>query len=88
MQPSTFKAKAKLMGDFHLVYKRPDEWYRQGMCTADLDNKYIQSKLRNTRVKEGEVLLWNWDADAPLRIDPIYIKKMIPLESLLKNGRF
>ncbi len=88
MQQAIFEKKAEQMGDFYMYYqKRDSNIITFGICTTDFDNHHIQSKLRGTKVKEGEVLLWNWRYDSPLRVQYDKIKKLTPLGAVLKNHR-
>lgn len=86
MKQSVFEAKAAQMGDFYVYYqKRDSNLITFGICTVDFDNHHIQSKLRGTKVQEGEVLMWNWRYDSPLKVSYDKIKKLTPLAAVLKN---
>lgn len=88
MQQAAFEKKAEQMGDFYLYYQKPStNLVTFGICTAELDIPYIQSKLRGAKAKEGEVLLWNWRYDSLLRVRFDKIKKLTPLGAVLKNDR-
>jgi hypothetical protein len=88
MQQAVFEKKADQMGDFYMYYqKRDSNIITFGICTTDLNNTHIQSKLRGTKVNKGEVLLWNWRYDTPLRVRYDKIKKLTPLGAVLKNDR-
>lgn len=88
MQQALFEKKAEQMGDFYMYYqKRDSNLVTFGICTADLNIPYIQSRLRGTKAKEGEVILWNWRYDSPLRVRYDKIKKLTPLGAVLKNDR-
>lgn len=90
MQLSTFVAKAEIMGDFVLYYRKKENSNAMAVCTADLDNEYIQARLgrfKNRTLKEGEVLLWNWQFNSPLLVSVDKIKRMTPLGAVLKNNR-
>lgn len=89
MQKSVFEKKAEQMGDFYVYYqKRDSNVVTFAICTAELDNNtYIQSRIRNAKPTEGEVLLWNWRYNSPLKIPYDKIKKLTPLSAILKNDR-
>jgi len=88
MQEAIFNKKAEQMGDFYMYYQKRDSTIITfGICTADLDNSYIQTRLRGFKAKPGEVILWNWRYDSPLRVQYDKIKKLTPLGAVLKNHR-
>ena len=88
MQQSVFEKKAENMGDFYIYFqKRDSNVVTYGVCTADLDNPYIQSRLRNARANDGEALLWNWRYNSVLKVPYENIKKLTPLSSILNNDR-
>jgi len=88
MLQSVFDNKAQVMGDFYMYYQKRDSTDTTfGICTADLDIPYIQSRLRGFKAREGEVILWNWRYDSPLRVQYAKIKKLTPLGAVLKNHR-
>ncbi len=87
MQESVFKARAKSMGDFYCYYnKEGEKWPRCGMCTADLSTPYIAKRIRPYKLKEGEVMLWNFITDRPLRVLYSDIVRLKALSDVLKNG--
>lgn len=88
MKQEAFEKKAETMGDFYMYYqKRDSNIVTYGICTADLDNPYIQSKLRGTKVADGEVLLWNWRYNSALRVPYTSIKKLTPLSDAIHKYR-
>jgi|TARA_B110000908_G_scaffold22876_1_gene25948 hypothetical protein len=88
MLQSVFDKKAEQMGDFHVYYqKRDSSVITFAVCTADLDIPYIQERLRGMKPGKGEVLLWNWRYNSPLRVPYEKIKKLTPLSAVLKNHR-
>ena len=88
MLKTVFDKKAENMGDFYMYYqKRDSNVITFGICTADLTIPYIKARLRGFKAKEGEVILWNWRYDSPLRVQYSKIKKLTPLGAVLKNDR-
>jgi len=88
MNKALFEKKAAQMGDFYIYFQKPGtNVIAYGICTAELDTPHIQSKLHSSACKEGEVLLWNWRYDSPLRVPYDRIKKLTPLGAVLKNHR-
>jgi|TARA_B110000908_G_C9976042_1_gene323329 hypothetical protein len=88
MQKVLFDKKAEQMGDFHIYYqKRDSNVVTFAVCTIELDIPYIQERMRNMKPTDGEVLLWNWRYNSPLRIPYDKIKKLTPLSAVLKNDR-
>ena len=90
MQQSVFEKKAGQMGDFYVYYqKRGDpKVIAYGICTAELEGTpYVKTRVRNAKAPEGEVLLWNWRYNSPLKIPYENIKKLTPLSAILNNDR-
>lgn len=87
MQLDTFLARAKSMGDFYCYFnKEGEKWPRMGVCTLDLTTKYIADRVRPFTLKEGEVMLWNFNTNRPMRINVADIVRVKPLSDVLKNG--
>lgn len=87
MQKSVFDKKAAQMGDFYMYYQKRDSNVTTfGVCTSDLSTPYVQSRVKSLKVSDGEVLLWNWRYNSPLRIRYDKVKKLTPLAAILKNG--
>ena len=86
MDKEIFEKKCREMGDFYMYYQKQDK-VAFAICTLDLDNHHIQSKLHHTKVSEDMALLWNWRYDSALRVKYSAIKKLTPLGAVLKNYR-
>ena len=91
MRKEVFEKKAASMEDFIIYYQKPgDENAKIILSTVvsyNLDNDYIQARLRNSEVYNDKAVLWNWTANRRLVVDYSRIKKLIPLASVLKNHR-
>lgn len=89
MQLEVFQNKANEMGDFYVYFTRPDKTTGYFVATADLNNKYIHeqmSRRKQETLKDGNVRMWSWSANAVVDLDVKSIKKLVPLASVLKNG--
>lgn len=93
MKAATFWDKAKEFGDFYIYFARPDtQEVTFAVATADLSTAYIRNHARFKGQKrkeqpEGSVLLWDWKSDRPLSVELSSVKKLVPLQSVLKNER-
>lgn len=100
MKAETFWNKAKEFGDFYLYFARPDtQEVTFAVATADLSTAYIRNhprfKAAKRAVSKGvvgstpntHVDLWDWKSDRPLSVELSSVKKLVPLQSVLKNER-
>jgi hypothetical protein len=73
------------MGDFYIYYRNQDAVVTYGVCTNKVDEDYMLKRIKHIKIKEDEVLLWNWRYFRPLVLRHADIRQMTPLSSVLKN---
>ena len=100
MKAATFWDKAKEFGDFYIYFARPDtQEVTFAVATADLSTPYIRNNSRFKAAKRAVskgvvpptsntcVDLWDWKSDKLICVELASIKKLVPLQSVLKNER-
>jgi hypothetical protein len=86
MLKEAFIKKAQHMGDFYLYFKKNGATV-YGICTAELTEPFMKQRTKNLKVKEDEVILWNWRYHCPLVVKYSAIKQMSPLSLAVENAR-
>jgi len=75
-------------GDAVITYRSENSnKLKYNVCTLDFSTPYIQSK--NSRAKEDKttLLLFCWDTDSYRLLKPSTVTSVVPLASVLKNGK-
>jgi hypothetical protein len=75
-------------GDAIITYRSENSnKLKYNVCTLDFSTKYIQNK--NSRAKEDKntLLLFCWDTDSYRLLKPATVTSVVPLASVLKNGK-
>jgi hypothetical protein len=75
-------------GDAVITYRSENSnKLKYNVCTLDFSTPYIQGK--KNRAKEGTetLLLFCWDTDSFRLLKPHNVTSVVPLASILKNGR-
>lgn len=86
MLEEVFLKKANQMGDFYIYFRKATGPLAYGVCTHEITEDFMKLRTKHIKVKQGEVLLWNWRYHSPLIIPYESIKKMTPLSAVLKNN--
>ena len=60
---------------------------KYNVCTLDFSTPYIQKKINRAKESEGTLLLFCWDTDSYRLLKPDNVTSVVPLSSILKNGR-
>lgn len=72
MDKALFNKLAEKQSEFVVNYRKLKDptFVTWGVVTADLTCKYIADRIRGHRkLKENQVMLWNWRYDSPLVLD-------------------
>jgi len=75
-------------GDAVITYRSENSnKLKYNVCTLDFSTPYIQGK--NSRAKEDKttLLLFCWDTDSYRLLKPSTVTSVVPLASVLKNGK-
>jgi hypothetical protein len=75
-------------GDAVITYRSENSnKLKYNVCTLDFSTPYIKSK--NSRAKEDKttLLMFCWDTDSYRLLKPSTVTSVVPLASVLKNGR-
>ena len=85
------EALAKLVteyGDAIITYRSENsKKLKYNVCTLDFSTPYIQDKKNRAKGSEGTLLLFCWDTDSYRLLKPEHVTSVVPLASILKNGR-
>ena len=75
-------------GDAIITYKSENsKKLKYNVCTLDFSTPYIQKKINRAKESEGTLLLFCWDTDSYRLLKPDNVTSVVPLSSILKNGR-
>ena len=85
------EALAKLVteyGDAIITYRSENsKKLKYNVCTLDFSTPYIQNKKNRAKGSDGTLLLFCWDTDSYRLLKPEHVTSVVPLASILKNGR-
>ena len=75
-------------GDAIITYKSENsKKLKYNVCTLDFSTPYIQKKINRAKESEGTLLLFCWDTDSYRLLKTDNVTSVVPLSSILKNGR-
>lgn len=80
----------KELGDAVVDYVNGAGKLRYAVVTVDFTTPYVFGKMASKFEEDlvdnqGRLLVFAWDADKPIRLNPEQIKKIVPLNSILQN---
>lgn len=85
------EALAKLVteyGDAIITYRSENsKKLKYNVCTLDFSTPYIQNKKNRAKGSDGTLLLFCWDTDSYRLLKPENVTSVVPLSSILQNGR-
>ena len=75
-------------GDAVITYRSENSnKLKYNVCTLDFRTPYIQSKKNSAKESTETLLLFCWDTDSFRLLKPANVTSVVPLASILKNGR-
>ena len=75
-------------GDAVITYRSENSnKLKYNVCTLDFSTPYIQSKKNRAKESTETLLLFCWDTDSFRLLKPANVTSVVPLSSILKNGR-
>lgn len=75
-------------GDAVITYRSENSnKLKYNVCTLDFSTPYIQSKSSRAKEDKTTLLLFCWDTDSYRLLKPSTVTSVVPLASVLKNGR-
>ena len=75
-------------GDAIITYRSENSnKLKYNVCTLDFSTPYIQQKRKRAQESDETLLLFCWDTDSFRLIKPQNVSSVVPLASVLKNGR-
>lgn len=90
MQKSVFDTKSRQMNDFYLYYTRNGR-NTFAVATTDVSSPYIKSHKRAQNLPKynpnTHARVWDWKSDRFITVPLSDVKKLVPLSTVLKNGR-
>ena len=75
-------------GDAVITYRSENSnKLKYNVCTLDFSTPYIQGKKNRAKESTETLLLFCWDTDSFRLLKPANVTSVVPLSSILKNGR-
>ena len=75
-------------GDAVITYRSENSnKLKYNVCTLDFSTPYIQGKKNRAKESVETLLLFCWDTDSFRLLKPANVTSVVPLSSILKNGR-
>ena len=75
-------------GDAVITYRSENSnKLKYNVCTMDFSTPYIQGKKNRAKESTETLLLFCWDTDSFRLLKPHNVTSVVPLASILKNGR-
>lgn len=75
-------------GDAVITYRSENSnKLKYNVCTLDFSTPYIQDKKNRAKESTETLLLFCWDTDSFRLLKPHNVTSVVPLASILKNGR-
>lgn len=75
-------------GDAIITYRSENsKKLKYNVCTLDFSTKYIQTKVNRAKESNKTLLFFCWDTDSYRLLKPENVTSVVPLSSILKNGR-
>ena len=75
-------------GDAVITYRSENSnKLKYNVCTLDFSTPYIQGKKNRAKESTETLLLFCWDTDSFRLLKPHNVTSVVPLASILKNGR-
>ena len=75
-------------GDAVITYRSENSnKLKYNVCTLDFSTPYIQGKKNRAKESTETLLLFCWDTDSFRLLKPHNVTSVLPLASILKNGR-
>ena len=75
-------------GDAIITYRSENsKKLKYNVCTVDFSTPYIQSKKNRAKESDRTLLLFCWDTDSYRLLKPENVTSVVPLSSVLKNGK-
>jgi len=76
-------------GDAVITYRSENSnKLKYNVCTLDFSTPYIQGKTSRAKEDKTTLLLFCWDTDSYRLLKPSTVTSVVPLASVLKNGRY
>ena len=60
---------------------------KDNVCTLDFSTPYIQTKTNRAKGSDRTLLLFCWDTDSYRLLKPENVTSVVPLSSILRNGK-
>jgi hypothetical protein len=75
-------------GDAVITYRSENSnKLKYNVCTLDFSTPYIQNKSSRAKEDKTTLLLFCWDTDSYRLLKPSTVTSVVPLASVLKNGK-
>jgi hypothetical protein len=75
-------------GDAVITYRSENSnKLKYNVCTLDFSTPYIQQKKNRAKESTQTLLMFCWDTDSFRLLKPANVTSVVPLSSILKNGR-
>lgn len=75
-------------GDAVITYRSENSnKLKYNVCTLDFSTPYIKSKSSRAKEDKTTLLMFCWDTDSYRLLKPSTVTSVVPLASVLKNGR-
>lgn len=75
-------------GDAIITYRSENSnKLKYNVCTLDFSTPYIQTKTNRAKETPDSLLMFCWDTDSYRLLKPKNVTSVVPLASVLNNGR-
>jgi hypothetical protein len=75
-------------GDAVITYRSENSnKLKYNVCTLDFSTPYIQQKKNRAKESTQTLLMFCWDTDSFRLLKPANVTSVVPLSSILRNGR-
>ena len=75
-------------GDAIITYRSENsKKLKYNVCTLDFSTPYIQTKPNRAKGSDRTLLLFCWDTDSYRLLKPENVTSVVPLSSILRNGK-